>query len=353
MGDIDKDKVNDWLVNIKESGKAEKFLKEAEFVDDDYKIDWEDVILNSYRLKKSDAETNALTKKLLANILRNFREELGMTKKDLAAVVGLPYSVLNNIENERASFTHANLITANHNFNRYIEYNNLDFKKNSFALCMLNALSTNAIRGDYENIIVNNYDIFPETRWEHSLGNFNVSKSITEKINGIIDLEKEKFYKTFTKLSEVDQAKIMERMEFIISTYEDEKSIPTKRIAVLGQTACGNPIEAISYADEFIETNELKATFALRAVGDSMAPIINDGDVVLVKQTEELEIGDIGIFQINESGFSDDEEVTCKVLKSIKDGVMTLAPLNAAHDPIMVDAKTNQVKVIGKYLGRA
>jgi SOS-response transcriptional repressor LexA len=140
----------------------------------------------------------------------------------------------------------------------------------------------------------------------------------------------------------------------MVALLEDKiGSLSRKRIAVLGQTACGNPIEAISYADEFIETNELKATFALRAVGDSMAPIINDGDVVLVKQTEELEIGDIGIFQINETGFSDDEEVTCKVLKSIKDGVMTLAPLNAAYDPIMVDAKTNQVKVIGKYLGRA
>ena len=281
-----------------------------------------------------------LNKKMLAIILREFRHELNISKKELADITGLPYSVLNNIENERASFTWSNLVSANHKFNDYVKYHKEDFDKeiidNAFGLCMLNALRPK--------------DIYNEKiRYTHSLG----TMSLAQSLNNVIDMEKERVYETYKKLSETDQNKIMERMEYIISTYEDEENIPTKRIAVLGQTACGNPIEAISIADEFIETNELKATFALRAVGDSMSPLINDGDVILIKQTEELEVSDIGIFQINETGFSDDEEVTCKMLKSIKDGVMTLVPLNPAHDPIIVDTKKNHVKVIGKYLGRA
>jgi len=287
----------------------------------------------------SKAEENALSKKILANVMRNFRQELNMSKKDLAVAIDMPYSVLNNIENERASFTYFNLKEANSNFNKYIEQTGLPIKKNAFALCMLQSMSTKDIHET-------------TTRMTHSLGTTNLAQQLVASLD-VIDIEKERVYSTYKKLSETDQAKIMERMEYIISTYEDEASVPTKRIAVLGQTACGNPIEAIDIAGEFIETNELKATFALRAVGDSMSPLINDGDMILIKQTEELEVSDIGIFQINETGFSDDEEVTCKMLKSIKDGVMTLVPLNPAYDPIVVDTKKNHVKVIGKYLGRA
>ncbi len=268
---------------------------------------------------------------ILPETIKDFRKELNMSRTEFAKVINIPYSILNNVENGRAALTYVNLYYANLTFNSYVKRNNLNIKDNAFGLCLLGALEIEDIYKPIESIL-----------------SVDTSNSIAP-----LSSKHEKLCKTFDKLSEIDQAKIMERMDYIISTYEDTDLIPTKRIAVLGQTACGNPIEAISVADEFIETNELKATFALRAVGDSMAPIINDGDVVLVKQTEELEIGDIGIFQINETGFSDDEEVTCKVLKSIKDGVMTLAPLNAAHDPIMVDAKTNRVKVIGKYLGRA
>ena len=321
--------IDEWLDKLCESSESAKFLEPIPVIGK-----------TATSIIMSKAEENALDKKILANIMRNFRHELNdMSKKDLAAAINMPYSVLNNIENERASFTYSNLKEANNNFNTYIEQTGLPIKKDAFALCMLQSMST----GDIHETT---------TRMTHSLETTNLAQQLAASLD-VIDIEKERVYSTYKKLSETDQAKIMERMEYIISTYEDEASIPTKHIAVLGQTACGNPIEAIDIADEFVETNELKATFALRAVGDSMSPLINDGDMLLIKQTEELEVRDIGIFQINETGFSDDEEVTCKMLKSIKDGVMTLLPLNPAYDPIVVDAKKNHVKVIGKYLGRA
>ena len=268
---------------------------------------------------------------VLPETIKDFRKELGMSRTEFAKVIGIPYSILNNVENGRAALTYVNLYYANLTFNSYIKQNNLNIKDNAFGLCLLGAIEVNDIYKPMEPIL--------SVDTSNSMTNFSP--------------DHEKLCKTFDKLSEIDRAKIMERMDYIISTYEDTDLIPTKRIAVLGQTACGNPIEALSVADEFIETNELKANFALRAVGNSMSPLIDDGDMILIKQTEELEVGDVGIFQINNTGFSVDEEVTCKLLKSIKDGVMTLVPLNPAHDPVIVDAKKHQVKIIGKYLGKA
>lgn len=270
------------------------------------------------------AKTNQ-EKQSFAKRFKNFRENLGFTQDKMADVLGIKKDSVVNYENQRTVISYFVLVDGNKAFNKYVLENNLNIKQNSFADYMLNIYDFDDIYLKEDNIIVNN----------------------------VFDFEKEKLYNAYNKLSDTDQTKIIERMEYIASTYENERNIPTKRVAILGQTACGNPIEAISIADEFIETNELKASFALRAVGDSMSPLINDGDTILIKQTSELEISDIGIFQINQSGFSDEEEVTCKMLKSIKDSIMTLVPLNAAHDPIIVDAKKHQVKIIGKYLGRA
>lgn len=277
----------------------------------------------------TEAIKTKLGKENFIKRFKNLREALGFTQIKMAHALGVKKETVINYENGRTTMSYFVLMDGNKSFNNYVLENDLNIKQNAFANYMLEIY-------DLENIFLDEKE-----------------NQTTEDLANIFDFEKEKVYNSYKRLSDTDQKKIVERMEYIASTYENENNIPTKRIAVLGQTACGNPIEAISIADEFIETNELKASFALRAVGDSMSPLINDGDTILIKQTNELEISDIGIFQINQSGFSDEEEVTCKMLKSIKDGVMTLVPLNAVYDPIVVDVKKQQVKIIGKYLGRA
>ena len=278
--------------------------------------------------------------------LRSFREELGQKPEVFARTINLSVNIINNCEQAKSLLTYSNLMDSNAAFNEYNKSINYKYKDDSFLKVMTGLMDARDIY-ILSSSTIELVDALeapsPKTRITHSMEVFDIARAY----------EKNSVMKLYNQLSSTDQTKIMERMEYIISTYEDELAIPTKRIAVLGQTACGNPIEAIAIADEFIETNELKASFALRAIGDSMSPLINDGDMILIKQTDELEVNDIGIFQINESGFSDDEEVTCKMLKSIKDGIMTLVPLNAAHDPIVVDTKKQHVKIIGKYLCRA
>lgn len=53
--------------------------------------------------------------------------------------------------------------------------------------------------------------------------------------------------------------------------------------------------------EESSETCE--ANFALKVSGNSMEPRFHDGDLVLIKSQPSVELGDIGIFIINDEGF--------------------------------------------------
>jgi len=245
--------------------------------------------------------------------LKNFRESISLTQAKLELLSGLTRRVISNMETGKTAINFEYTIKLNKAFNIFFSTHNQ----------------------------TENTDLF-------------VKKFCPDIVNliseSLYDDNQKRLNQLYKQLSNTDRIKILERMEYIVSTYNDEESIPTKSIPLIGWTACGQPIEAIENTDEYIETNELKATFALTAKGDSMAPYINDGDILLIKETSEIEIGEIGIFQINSTGFHDDEEVTCKVLKSIKDGIVTLVPLNTAYDPILVDTRKDHVKIIGKYL---
>jgi len=55
---------------------------------------------------------------------------------------------------------------------------------------------------------------------------------------------------------------------------------------------------------EIPDTNEArKADYALTIQGDSMEPIYYDGDIVLIKKQDAIDIGQIGIFILDGSGF--------------------------------------------------
>ena len=63
------------------------------------------------------------------------------------------------------------------------------------------------------------------------------------------------------------------------------------------------------------------ADFAVRIQGDSMAPYINDGDIVFVEKASELSIGDVGIFSI-------DGAMYCKLYFVDQNRNMTLVSTN-------------------------
>ena len=42
-----------------------------------------------------------------------------------------------------------------------------------------------------------------------------------------------------------------------------------------------------------------KADYAIRVNGDSMEPVYHDGDMLLVEMSDEIRVGEIGIFSLN------------------------------------------------------
>lgn len=112
-------------------------------------------------------------------------------------------------------------------------------------------------------------------------------------------------------------------------------------VPVLGSVAAGTPILAQEDVIGTVMTD--KDVFALRIKGDSMSPRIMDGDIVLVRQQDAAEDGDLVIAEI-------DGEATCKVLKRSHSSVM-LVPFNAAFAPIVYTGQeAEDLRILGKVV---
>ena len=112
--------------------------------------------------------------------------------------------------------------------------------------------------------------------------------------------------------------------------FESEKSTNARvKIPVLGTIPAGIPIEAISDILDYEEISEDMASrgeyFALKVRGDSMTPIINDGDVVIIKKQEDADSGKICVVMIN--GY----DATLKEIKKEPNGLWVL-PKNPYSD---------------------
>lgn len=101
------------------------------------------------------------------------------------------------------------------------------------------------------------------------------------------------------------------------------------KIPVLGTIPAGIPIEAINDILDYEEISEEMASkgeyFALKVRGDSMLPVINDGDVVIIKKQEDADSGKICVVMIN--GY----DATLKEIKKEPNGLWVL-PKNPFSD---------------------
>ena len=121
-------------------------------------------------------------------------------------------------------------------------------------------------------------------------------------------------------------------------------------INVLGRVAAGIPVEAIT---DIIDTEEISQElaktgefFGLQIHGDSMEPRMYEGDVVIVRQQDDAESGDIVIAMVNGN------DATCKRLMKYAGGI-SLISLNSKYDPIMFtnqEIEEKPVRIIGKVV---
>jgi len=130
----------------------------------------------------------------------------------------------------------------------------------------------------------------------------------------------------------------------------DEAVSKTVQIPVLGSVPAGTPVEAvqdiISYEEIPEKWQRNGEYFALKISGSSMFPAICDGDIAIVKKTDEVKNGDTVIAMVN--GY----EATCKRYKKMGDSMMLL-PNNQDYDPMFYskqDIKNLPVKILGKVV---
>jgi len=97
------------------------------------------------------------------------------------------------------------------------------------------------------------------------------------------------------------------------------------RIPVLGTVPCGVPISAIEDIIDYEEISENMLSkgvhFGLIAKGDSMDPLILNGDTLIIRQQQHIETGQIAVIKVN------GDEATCKKVIKKEDGI-TLVPIN-------------------------
>lgn len=120
--------------------------------------------------------------------------------------------------------------------------------------------------------------------------------------------------------------------------------VPVKRhtVPLLGEIAAGQPIYADEEHDLCVAVDDdIRCDFALRVRGDSMIDAgIYDGDVVLVRQQEDVDDGQIAVVLI-------DDEATLKYLYHQPGGVQ-LVPANRRYSPWSYTGEAAaQVRILG------
>lgn len=141
-----------------------------------------------------------------------------------------------------------------------------------------------------------------------------------------------------------------ERLSYSNDDKTDSLAFRFIAVPILGVIQAGDPILAdqniLGY--EYIPSEMAKGRkyFGLKVVGDSMDNSrIFDGDVVLVRQQDNVENGEIAVVLVN------DESATIKRFFKT-DSMVTLMPdsSNKEYQPQFIDITKNNVKILGKVI---
>lgn len=201
----------------------------------------------------------------LANRLRERREQLGLTQGEVASLLGITPGAVGNYENGVSTpkadilFKVFDALKCDANYLFQDEMKNLKTEDHATPLEM-------------ENLVKKYRDL---------------DQYGQEAIKAALDRETKRI-QIYGKLSEKTTA-IPTR---IISYYFKNASAGT------GQIVIDNlPEKDIEIPDK---PEYRSVSYAIGVNGDSMEPVFHDGDILLVEATQEVHIGEIGIFQIDD-----------------------------------------------------
>lgn len=118
-----------------------------------------------------------------------------------------------------------------------------------------------------------------------------------------------------------------------------------KKLPILGEIACGEPIYAEEQRESFVSIDKsIDADFCLKAHGNSMTGArIYDGDIVFIRAQNMVENGEIAAVIIG------DEATLKRVYFYPDEGKLILTPENPHYAPLVyVKNELDAVKIIGK-----
>lgn len=114
-------------------------------------------------------------------------------------------------------------------------------------------------------------------------------------------------------------------------------------VPVLGSIPAGPLSEALAEPEGFLPLPGAREQFALRVSGNSMADLIQDGDIVLFKQALPQRSGEICAVRVGNS------EVTLKYVDRLEPQTVALRPHNSQYPTLAVPAE--EVHIEGIYAG--
>lgn len=199
-------------------------------------------------------------------------------------------------------------------------------------------LTANRLRQAMNNININAQELADKS---------GVSKaSISQYVNG----SHKPSNISAPKLSKVLKVNAMWLMGFDIDEQHPNSKAPGVSIPVLGRVAAGIPIEAV---EDIIDTEEITeelartgSFFGLQIKGNSMEPRMCEGDVVIVRQQDDAESGDVVIALIN------GDDAVCKRLRKYKEGIELISN-NPSYEPMYFsneEIEKKPVRIIGKVI---
>lgn len=135
--------------------------------------------------------------------------------------------------------------------------------------------------------------------------------------------------------------------ESSIPDYSNIFPLQRKRVPLLGEIACGEPIFCNEGRESYIAAGtDIKADFCLKARGDSMTGArILDGDIVFIQKDAPIEDGQIYAVVI------DDEATLKRVYYDAEDHMLQLVAENPAYKPLIYTGeKLDHVHILGKAI---
>lgn len=182
----------------------------------------------------------------------------------------------------------------------------------------------------------------------------NVTISMYEK-NGINPKTGKPFsigYETYAKIADAIGMNIDEMFELL----GDDAMIDTipknlisisreslKRIPLIGSVAAGQPILATESYDVYIDS-PAKADYALRVEGDSMEPTYLDGDVVYIRQVDDVDDGTVAVVLV-------EDEACLKRVYHIKNGLQLVSE-NPKYPPMIRQIPAySSIRILGIVVG--